>query len=186
VGHGTGLGLAAVYGTVVEHSGAITVSSEIGRGTEFHVYLPPSKRSPSAAARALETRQGTGIVLLVDDEPLLRKVGAQLIKSLGYEVLVAKDGAEGVRIFTERHHELTAVVCDLVMPELSGSDAIQRMKKLDPTVPVVACSGYPHGDRVGASIPECEAFLSKPFHRAELAAALERATATKHATVTKH
>ena len=58
-------------------------------------------------------------------------------------------------------------------------DAIQRMKKLDPTVPVVACSGYPHGDRVGTSIPECEAFLSKPFHRAELAAALERATAGK-------
>jgi PAS domain S-box-containing protein len=180
VGNGTGLGLAAVYGTVIEHGGAVTVTSEVGRGTVFHLYLPPSKRSPSLIARATETRPGSGIILLVDDEPLLRKVGSQLMKSLGYDVIVAKDGAEGLRIFTERHHELVAVVCDLVMPELSGVDAIQRMKQLDPTVPVVACSGYPHGDRVGASIPECDAFLHKPFHRAELAAALERATATKN------
>ena len=180
VGHGTGLGLAAVYGTVVEHGGAVTVSSELGRGTAFDLYFPLSKRSPSVLARAAETRPGAGIILLVDDEPLLRKVGVQLIKSLGYEVVVAKDGAEGVRVFTERHHELTAVLCDLVMPELSGSDAIRQMKDLDPTVPIVACSGYPHGDRLGGSVPECEGFLSKPFHRAELAAALERATASKN------
>jgi CheY-like chemotaxis protein len=179
VGHGTGLGLAAVYGTVVEHGGAVTVSSEVGRGTAFDIYLPPTKRSPSLLARAAETRPGSGIILLVDDEPLLRKVGVQLIKSLGYEVVVAKDGAEGVRVFAERHHELTAVLCDLVMPELSGSDAIRQMRDLDPKVPIVACSGYPHGDRLGATVPECEAFLSKPFHRAELAAALERATAAK-------
>jgi CheY-like chemotaxis protein len=102
------------------------------------------------------------------------------MKSLGYDVIVAKDGAEGLRLFTERHHELAAVVCDLVMPELSGADAIQRMKQLDPTVPIVACSGYPHGDRVGTSIPACDAFLPKPFHRADLAAALDRATASKN------
>jgi CheY-like chemotaxis protein len=71
------------------------------------------------------------------------------------------------------------VICDLVMPELSGTDAIARMKSLDPSVPIVACSGYPRGDSVGISIPECDAFLPKPFHRAELAAALERATGSK-------
>jgi two-component system, cell cycle sensor histidine kinase and response regulator CckA len=177
VGHGTGLGLAAVYGTVVEHGGAVTVESKVARGSSFRLFLPISAERPSVAARSAEARPGSGIILLVDDEPLLRKVGSQLMRSLGYEVLVAKDGAEAVRIFTERHRELAAVVCDLVMPELSGADAIRQMKALFSAVPIVACSGYPHGDRVGASIPECDAFLPKPFHRAELAAALERATA---------
>jgi two-component system cell cycle sensor histidine kinase/response regulator CckA len=179
VGHGTGLGLAAVYGTAVEHGGAITVESRIGQGSVFHLYLPLSARTPSLVARAPEARPGSGIVLLVDDEPLLRKVGAQLMKSLGYDVLVASDGAEGLRLFVERHRELTAVLCDLVMPELSGVDAIARMKQVDPSVPIIACSGYPHGERVGGPPPECDAFLPKPFHRAELAAALERVTGPK-------
>ncbi|MET0592617.1 MAG: response regulator [Polyangiaceae bacterium] len=179
VGHGTGLGLAAVYGTIVEHAGAVTVESDVGHGTVFRVYIPVTARTPSSVARSLEARPGSGLVLLVDDEPLLRKVGAQLMKSLGYEVVVASDGAEGVRIFTERHQELTAVVCDLVMPELSGVDAIARMKSLDPQIPIIACSGYPRGDTVGTAIPECDAFLPKPFHRAELAAALERVTGSK-------
>ena len=70
---------------------------------------------------------GSGLVLLVEDEVLVREVGQRLLQSLGYEVVIAKDGAEGLRIFTERHAELVAVMCDIVMPVLSGADATARM-----------------------------------------------------------
>src|SRR5262249_20858951 len=122
VGQGTGLGLAAVYGTVIEHGGAVTVYSEIGRGTVFYLYLPLTERTPAPRPAVPLAPRGQGLVLLIDDEPLVRSVGERLLESLGYQVVVAKDGAEGVRRFVELHDRLVAVLCDLVMPVLSGGD----------------------------------------------------------------
>jgi PAS domain S-box-containing protein len=173
VGQGTGLGLAAVYGTVVDHGGAVTVYSELGRGTVFHLYLPLSDGAPRASSPTSEAPRGSGLVLIVDDEPLVRNAGTQLLKSLGYEVVVAKDGAEGVRAFAEHHERLCAVLCDLVMPELSGSDASEQMRRIDPDVPIVICSGYPRDER-GPYAASANEFLPKPYHRGELADLLAR------------
>ncbi|HVU04278.1 MAG TPA: response regulator [Polyangiaceae bacterium] len=174
VGQGTGLGLAAVYGTVVEHGGAVMVYSEVGRGTVFHLYLPLSESAPAPRETTSHPPRGQGLVLLVDDEPLVRSVGQRLLESLGYDVVVAKDGAEGVRVFENSHDRLVAVLCDLVMPVLSGGDATTAMKRIDPLVPILMCSGFSRDDRAGDVPPATDAFLAKPFHLAELASALSR------------
>jgi PAS domain S-box-containing protein len=174
VGQGTGLGLAAVYGTAVEHRGAVTVYSDIGRGTVFHLYLPLGTSQVRPKSSISQAPRGNGLVLLVDDEPLVQTVGKRLLESLGYEVIVAKDGAAGVRAFTEYHERLVAVLCDLVMPVLSGGDASAEMRRVDPAVPIVICSGFARDDRAGGVEPEAQPFLAKPFHLSDLASVLSR------------
>ncbi len=174
VGQGTGLGLAAVYGTVVEHGGAVTVYSDVGRGTVFHLYLPISEAAPLPKSPPSKAPRGNGLILLVDDEPLVMSVGKRLLESLGYEVVVAKDGAAGVRAFRDYHTRLVAVLCDLVMPVMSGGDASAEMRRIDPSVPVVICSGFPRDDRAGDVEPAAQPFLAKPFHLADLASVLSR------------
>jgi PAS domain S-box-containing protein len=174
VGQGTGLGLAAVYGTAVEHRGAVTVYSDLGRGTVFHLYLPLGASPARPKASISQAPRGNGLVLIVDDEPLVQTVGKRLLESLGYEVIVAKDGAAGVSAFTEHHDRLVAVLCDLVMPVLSGGDASAEMRRLDPAVPIVICSGFARDDRAGGVEPEAQPFLAKPFHLSDLASVLSR------------
>ena len=168
------LGLAAVYGTAVEHRGAVTVYSDLGRGTVFHLYLPLGASNARTKVSISQAPRGNGLVLLVDDEPLVQTVGKRLLESLGYEVIVAKDGAAGVRAFSEYHERLVAVLCDLVMPVLSGGDASAEMRRLDPTVPIVICSGFARDDRAGGVEPEAQPFLAKPFHLSDLASVLSR------------
>jgi two-component system cell cycle sensor histidine kinase/response regulator CckA len=173
VGHGTGLGLAAVYGAAVEHAGAITVQSELSRGTSFQLYLPLSDAVPSfLPKRSPQAARGSGLILLVDDEPLVRASGSELLRGLGYDVITAGDGVEGVRVFAQRHAELVAVLCDLVMPELSGSDAAAQMRGIDARVPVMLCSGFPRGAIPSGS--DATLFIGKPFLRSELAGVLAR------------
>jgi len=171
VGKGTGLGLSAVYGTVVEHHGAITVYSEVGHGTVFHLYLPLSAGPLPKPISHVEPPLGSGLVLLVDDEPLVRNMGERLLLSLGYEVALANDGEQAVRLFAEHHTRLVAVLCDVIMPERSGSDAIDEMNAIDASVPIIVCSGFPRDEqlsRTGQPLP----FLAKPYHRSELATIL--------------
>ena len=175
IGQGTGLGLAAVYGTAVEHGGAVMVYSEPGQGTVFHLYLPLSNRLAESKAPVSQIQPGTGLVLIVDDEPLIRKIGAQLLRGLGYEVVSAQDGSEGARIFAECHSRLVAVLCDLVMPVLSGVDCTRQMRAIDPNVPIIICSGYPHDTRTGSGLgTSFDAFLPKPFRRGDIAEILSR------------
>ncbi|MEY4509872.1 MAG: hypothetical protein RLZZ450_1994, partial [Pseudomonadota bacterium] len=171
VGKGTGLGLAAVYGTAIEHHGAVTVYSEPGHGTVFHLYLPLTEGALLRPSSPSVAPLGTGLVLLVDDEPLVRSMGERLLRSLGYDVAVAQDGVEAVELFTAQHAQLAAVLCDVIMPERSGGDAIDDMRRIDATVPIIVCSGFPrdeHLARGGEPLP----FLAKPYHRGELATML--------------
>jgi len=174
VGKGTGLGLAAVYGTAVEHGGAITLESVVGSGSVFRLYLPLTERTARPSERTQDSPKGSGLVLVVDDEQLVRIASAQLLSSLGYQVITAANGAEGLRAFAEHHAQLCAVLCDMVMPELSGGDASARMQVLDPSVPIIVCSGFPRDERVTRLSTERVHFLAKPFHRDELGAVLAR------------
>ena len=174
VGQGTGLGLAAVYGTAVEHAGAVTAFSEVGQGTVFRILLPVSAGGAVPIPPHADVPRGHGLILLVDDEPMILNVGAKLLRRLGYEVVTARDGAEGVRLFSECHPRLSAVLCDLAMPELSGSEASRRMRELDPAVPIILSSGFPRADGAGDLAPTATAFLAKPFRLNELAHTLAR------------
>ncbi len=143
---GAGLGLAVVYGIVQRHRGFIDVTSAIGKGTTFSVYLPvaetPSEslagesRHPSAGA----ANQGT--VLVVDDDEQVRDVIVRALGQSGYLVLAAPNGMDALALFEERRREVDLVVLDMVMPTMGGAETLQRLKKLSPRVAVLVVTGY--------------------------------------------
>jgi two-component system cell cycle sensor histidine kinase/response regulator CckA len=173
-GRGTGMGLAAVYGAVVEHRGALTVQSEVGSGTEFRLYLPLLQHAPVASDRVRSTPSGRGLVLLVDDEPLVLTAVSQMLRSIGYEVITARDGKEGFQLFLEHRSALVAVVCDAVMPRESGPELLQRIGEIAPALPCLLCSGFARDTRL-LPVRANWVLLPKPFHRADLAQTLAQA-----------
>ena len=172
---GTGLGLSTVYGIVHLHRGAITVTSSLGRGSAFTVYLPKGTLEAVAPAASTPTPAGAGLVLVVDDEELLRNLAATALTRLGYRSVTAVDGVQGVEIFRQRHHELIGVVLDLKMPRKGGREAFLEMRALDPTVPVLLCSGYGENEEAQGLITlGATGLLSKPYRIGELSEHLAR------------
>jgi len=169
-GKGTGLGLAAVYGTIQDHHGAITVYSEIGQGTVFHVYLPFSGQQQDQQVEEQVIPHGSGTILLVDDEELVQTVALTILTKLGYKVLLAENGKNGIEIYKEFREEIRLVILDMIMPVMGGRETFLAIHKLNPLLPVVISSGFSREDdldslqKLGVS-----GFLRKPFHRVELA-----------------
>jgi two-component system, cell cycle sensor histidine kinase and response regulator CckA len=175
-GEGTGLGLAAVYGTVQDHHGAIQVYSEPGRGTVFHVYLPLAGGEAAAPVVEAPVESGHGTILLIDDEELIRISGKAILERLGYTVLTGEDGLAGLALLEARRGEIQLVILDMIMPVLGGRDTLRRIRQVDREVPVLICSGFSRdGELAGMKDEGILGFLHKPFRRAELAAAVARA-----------
>ena len=171
MGQGTGLGLAAAYGIINNHGGTINVDSEDGGGTTFDIYLPASEKEVTKAKKKLaeEILKGTGTVLLVDDEDMILDVGTDLLKEMGYKVLVARGGKEAVEVYGKHKEEIDLVVLDMIMPDMGGGDAYDRMKEINPNIKVLLSSGYSI-DGKAAEILErgCNGFIQKPFGLEEL------------------
>jgi PAS domain S-box-containing protein len=177
-GQGTGLGLAAVYGTIKEHQGVITVYSEESVGTTFHIYLPLAQESHAAAHTALSAEapvRGEGCILIVDDEAVIRNMAREILTELGYEVLLAEDGQEGVDVYKEKQEKIDLVILDLVMPKMSGRDCFQALRKIDPEVKVILSSGFARDTSV-SDLFEAGAvgFVKKPYRGVALSQAVSR------------
>ncbi|MBU0985294.1 MAG: PAS domain S-box protein, partial [candidate division Zixibacteria bacterium] len=128
VGKGTGLGLAAVYGAVKDHRGAITVYSEPGRGTVFHLYFPVDPTAVvGPSVEVGEDQRGTGCVLVVDDEEVIRTTAAHILENLGYEVMLAENGEQGVAQYAKHQHRIDVVILDMVMPRMNGQDCFRAI-----------------------------------------------------------
>ncbi|MFY9221164.1 MAG: response regulator [Blastocatellia bacterium] len=141
-GKGTGLGLSTVSSIVKNHEGFIKVNSQIGKGTEFKVYLPAAKTVESQQVKKEITKQGNGeLILLVDDEASIREITKTSLEVNNYRVIMASDGIEAITLFLEHKIELDLVIIDLIMPVLDGSKTILALKKISPSVNIIVSSG---------------------------------------------
>jgi PAS domain S-box-containing protein len=141
---GRGLGMAAILGIVRGHHGAIKIYSEPGRGSTFKILLPASERAvEQSVAPVSETQwQGSGLVMLVDDEEIIRSIASAMLRELGFDVMTARDGREAVELFSGNRERIAFVVLDLTMPHMSGEEAFREMRRIDPEVRVIMSSGY--------------------------------------------
>jgi PAS domain S-box-containing protein len=172
LGGGSGLGLASVYGILKNHRGLIRVQSQLGQGSTFICALPRSKASAVAREkrRLKGTHQGEGTVLVVDDQEIIRTVSKAMLEMIGYGVLKAESGEEGLAIFQENRDKIKLVLLDMIMPGMNGKETFHRLRAMDPRIPVILASGYSVGSDVDALLAEgCNGFIQKPFNVAKLA-----------------
>ncbi len=175
-GKGTGLGLSMVYNIVQQHEGFINIYSEIGMGTTFDVYIPVLH-----GAELIEEKdkrfvlpQGKGIILVVDDEEIMRRAADNIARKCGYEVITASDGLQAMQLFGERHSEIKGVLLDLVMPQKSGEQVYLEMKKIDSRVKVIMTSGFKQDERVTFALEQgVNAFIQKPYTLEKLAEVMD-------------
>ena len=145
IGQGTGLGLATVRGMVQQHGGWVEVESCVGKGSTFQVYLPAVAQPPAAPAvsRVEKVARGQGTILVVEDEPEVRRLTGMILVKTGYKVLEAADGPEALALWREHRAEIDLLYTDMVMPGgLSGIDLAQRVLADKPRVKVIITSGY--------------------------------------------
>ena len=176
VGKGTGLGLSTVYGIVKQSGGYIFADSKVGEGTRFTIYLPAheveAKERKSRAAKPQESELwGTGTVLLVEDEPMVRTVAERALTRHGYTVLTANNGEDALEILG-RGEPVNLLISDVVMPVMDGPTMVREARKDRPDLPILFMSGYAE-EQLRKSIDiDHVAFLPKPFSVQELAEAV--------------
>ena len=170
MGRGTGLGLASVYGIIKNHGGIINVHSEKGKGTTFTIYLPASgKKVVEEEKAAAKVLKGTETVLLVDDEDMIIDVGREILKAVGYKVLVAKSGKEGIEICEKNKDKIDLVILDMIMPVMGGGETYDRMRETNPDIKVLLSSGYSISGQASEILERgCNGFIQKPFSMKEL------------------
>jgi CheY-like chemotaxis protein len=176
MGRGTGLGLASAFGIIKNHGGIIDVKSQVNQGTTFTIYLPAiSRASEKIPAPVPDLPQnGSGTLLVVDDEPYVLKALTGILEGLGYHVIPANSGQKAIALFEREKDQIDAVLLDMIMPDLSGRQVLARLRMIRPGIKVLLSSGYSlkglgndHEKEAG------DGFIQKPYHIEQLAAALD-------------
>jgi len=175
---GRGLGMLTVQGIAREHQGALKADSLPGKGSTFCLYFPIAEKEPEAIDpldEATPVVGGPGLILLVDDEPVIRSILRQGLEQAGYKVIEAADGVEGFGTFVRHRSSIRLVLLDLTMPRMSGDEVFSEIKRLAPEVPVVLMSGYSQQEATAALQGRGLAgFLSKPCSVREALAVVHR------------
>ena len=184
VGKGTGLGLSTVYGIVKQSGGFIFADSKVGQGTRFVIYLPVH-REEAAASRSRKLGKpkqdelwGSGTVLLVEDEPMVRSVAERALTRHGYTVICADNGEDALEVLA-RGEEIALLISDVVMPGMDGPTMVREARKTRPDLKILFMSGYAEEQLRNSIDIEHVNFLPKPFSVTELAEAARRAAGAK-------
>lgn len=170
IGKGTGLGLALVHGIVEKYNGGIEVSSELGVGSKFSIYLPITKtRQNSDPYLKKDIPTGSERILVVDDETSIAKLYSEMLEIFGYSVIYRTSSIKALELFHENPDNFDLVITDMTMPKMTGDKLIAELKKIRQNIPVILCSGYNNkiSDET-ASVIGCEAFAYKPVDMADL------------------
>ncbi len=169
---GTGLGLSVVYGIVEQHGGFIRVESVHGKGSTFHVFLPYENAptaEPTLDNELSRRRFGSGTILLAEDEEAVRSLATKLLTRAGFTVLAAADGEEAGRLFVENRASIDLLLMDVMMPRMGGPEAVHRIHRLRPELPVIYASGFggDHLRDIGKLGGQFD-ILQKPYGQADL------------------
>ncbi|MCF6286140.1 MAG: response regulator, partial [Candidatus Hydrogenedentes bacterium] len=175
---GRGLGMAAVLGIVRGHKGAIEVYSELGKGTTIKVLFPAVERAADLSNEELPEADGwtgSGTILIVDDEETIRTLSRRGLERMGFDVLAASDGREGLDVFSNHCDEIVVVLLDLTMPHMGGEETFRELRRIKKDVCVVLSSGY-NEEEIAQSFAGkgLAGFIQKPYHMGQLKATLKR------------
>ena len=174
-GEGTGMGLSVVYGIVKGYDGTIIVESEVGRGAQFHVYLPLITETTKDVKR--ETVEpiigGKERILFVDDEEVLMQLGKDILTDLGYEVVGKTRSIDAFDLFRSRPDHFDLVITDMTMPTMTGIDLARAMLRIRPGIPIILCTGFSEiiSEEKAKDMGICR-FIMKPISRKDLAKAV--------------
>ena len=176
---GRGLGLAAVHGILRGHKGCIRVTSKPGQGTTFQVLFPAIESpAPVSAVESTPAKpwHGSGTVLVVDDEEIVRSLAKKMVETAGFSVLTANDGEEAVHLYREHQNEIACVLLDLTMPKMGGEEAFRAIRQVSPGVRVILSSGYSEETATGRfSGLGLAGFIQKPYQLDTMIAKLQAA-----------
>ncbi|MFA4828112.1 MAG: ATP-binding protein [Thermodesulfovibrionales bacterium] len=179
IGKGTGLGLYIVHSIINNHGGYINLYSEALKGTQFNIYLPVTKETDIEEVPH-DTRDitGSGLILVIDDEPDVRELCRDMLEPLGYTVLLAESGSVGINIFRQMQDKIAVVIMDMIMPKMGGTEVFRALKTIAPKVKVLLCSGYSQNGFAGIDQllkQGAIGSIQKPFSRREIATAIKKA-----------
>ncbi|MBD3391581.1 MAG: response regulator, partial [Chitinivibrionales bacterium] len=176
IGEGVGLGLSSVYGTVKGHHGAILVDSAVGKGTTCNVYLPAHEEGKAPHETGVhEIPKGSGTILVVDDEEMVRTILTQLLRELGYAVATCGNGGEAIEYYRRHGTNVDLVILDMNMPVMSGAECLAELRKLNPGVKVIIATGYSFQSKTQKILATgVSGFVKKPFKLADLSDEIKR------------
>jgi signal transduction histidine kinase len=167
LGKGTGLGLSTVMGIVKTHRGFMSVSSEVGRGTSFHVFLPAVEaENPALSQNRPTPPSGKGeLILIVDDEKAILQMMTLTLEACNYRVLTAQDGIDALTVFEKHRSEITVVLTDMMMPNLTGPELVRRLRAIAPDLRIIGTSGLGSEAALNQTSNDfVRTFLRKPFN----------------------